>query len=150
MDFGEASRAGDRALPRRRHRIDVARLHPTVGARRPSSTVSPSSIPCTGSTLSLPWSSLCDLIELYRREQAGAYATDEPARLHTWPDRFRPSPSTSRTSTWPLGPPGANPALRRTSLAADKPRHPIYSRGYYFKGGRELGEKEEEAGGVFE
>jgi hypothetical protein len=146
-DHGEASRARDWALPRRRHRIDVAGLHPTTGACRPSSTVSPSSIPSTGSTLSLLWSSLCGLIELYRCGQAGAYAADEPVRLRTWPDRFRPSPSTSRTSTWPPGPPGANPALRRTSLAIGKPCHPIYSRGYCFKGGRELGEKEEEAQG---
>jgi hypothetical protein len=42
------------SLPRRRHRINVAGLHPTAVARRPSSTVSLSSIPCTGSLLSTP------------------------------------------------------------------------------------------------
>jgi hypothetical protein len=67
--------------------------------------------------------------------------------LRTWPDRFRPSPSTSRTSTWPPRLPGANPTLRRTSLAAGKPRRPVYFHGYCFKGGRDLGEKEEEVGG---
>jgi hypothetical protein len=45
------------------------------------------------------------------------------------------------------GLPGANPTLRRTSLAAGKLRRPIYFRGYCFKGGRDLGEKEEEVGG---
>jgi hypothetical protein len=45
---------------------------------------------------------------------------------------------------------GANPTLRRTSLATGKPRHPVYFRGYYFKGGRDLGEKGEEVGGFFE
>jgi hypothetical protein len=145
--LGEASRARNRALPRRRHRINVAGLHPTTGARRPSSMVSLPSIPCTGSFLSTPWSSMCPWIELYRHEQAGAHTADEPARLRTWPDWFWPSPSTCRTSTWPPGPPGANPALRRTSLAAGKPRRPVYFRGYCFKEGRDLGEKEEEVGG---
>jgi hypothetical protein len=41
----------------------------------------------------------------------------------------------------------ANPTLRWTSLAAGKPRRPVYFRGYCFKGERDLGEKEE-AGGV--
>jgi hypothetical protein len=50
--LGEAPRARNRALPRRRHRIKVTELHPTAGERRPSSTVSFSSIPCTGRLLS--------------------------------------------------------------------------------------------------
>jgi hypothetical protein len=148
MDLGDASRAEGWTLPRRRHRIDVVGVHPTASTRRPSSTVSPSSIPCTGSTLSLSWSFPCGLIELYSREQAGAYTTDEPARLRTWPNRFRPSPSTSRTLTWPPGPPGANPTLRRTSLTAGKPRHPIYSRDYCFKGGEGARGKRRRSQGV--
>jgi hypothetical protein len=48
MCLGEASRARNRALPRRRHRINVAGLHPAACVRRPSPTVSISSIPCTG------------------------------------------------------------------------------------------------------
>jgi hypothetical protein len=147
MDLSEASIAGDWTLPHRRHQIDVTGLHPTADARRPSSTVSLSSIPCSGSILSTPWSFLCHWIEQYHREQAGAYAADEPDRLRTWPDRFRPSPSTSRTSTWPPGPPGSNPALRRTSLAAGKPHHLVYSPRLLFQRGRELEGKEEEAGG---
>jgi hypothetical protein len=149
MCLGESPRPRNRALPYRRHRIDVAGLHPTAGVRRPSSKVSFPSIPCTGRFLSTPWSSLCPWIVLYRREQAGAHAADEPARLRTWPDRFRPSLSTSRTSTWPQGLPGANPTLCQTSLAVGKPRCPVYFRGYCLKGGRDLGEKGEEVRGVF-
>ena len=37
--LSEAPRAGNRALPRRRHWISVAGLHQIAGARRPSSTV---------------------------------------------------------------------------------------------------------------
>jgi hypothetical protein len=40
MCLGEAPRARNRALPRRRHRIKVTELHPTAGEHRPSSTVS--------------------------------------------------------------------------------------------------------------
>jgi hypothetical protein len=143
MDLGEASRAGDWTLPHWRHQIAVAGLHPIADARRPSSTVSLSSTPCTGSILSTPWSFLCHWIEQYCREQAGAYAADEPDRLRTWTDRFWPSPSTTRTSTWPPGPPRDNPALRRTFLATGKPRHPVYSPRLLFQGGRELDWKEE-------
>jgi hypothetical protein len=89
---------------------------------------------------------MCPWIELYRREQAGAHAADEPARLRTWLDQFRPSPSTSRTLTRPQGLPGANPALRRTSLAAGKPRRPVYFRGYCLKGGGTSRRKEKKAG----
>jgi hypothetical protein len=46
--LGEAPRARNRALPHRRRRIKVTGLHPTAGEHRPSSTVSYSSIPCTG------------------------------------------------------------------------------------------------------
>jgi hypothetical protein len=117
----------DRAPPHRRCRIDVAELRPTADARRPSYTVSRSSIPCAYNTSNLPWSSSCGLIELYRREQAGAYAADEPDRLCTCPDRFRPSPSTSRTSTWPplAGPP--SPPVSRATL--------FIPHGYCFRGG---------------
>jgi hypothetical protein len=52
--LGEASRARNRTIPRRRHRIDLAGLHPTADVRRPSSTVSLSSIPCTSSILRTP------------------------------------------------------------------------------------------------
>jgi hypothetical protein len=97
---------------------------------------------------STPWSSVCPWIELYRREQAGAHAADKPARLRKWPDWFRPSPSTSRTSSWPPGPPGANPALRRTSLATGKPRRPVYFRDYCFKGVGIAGRKEKKSGGL--
>jgi hypothetical protein len=150
MCLGEAPRARNRALPHRRHRISVAELHQIAGLRRPSSTVSLSSIPCMGRLLSTPWSSLCPRIEPYRREQARAHAADEPARLRAWADRFRPSLMTSHTSTWPQGLPGANPALRRTSLAAGKPCRPFYFRGYSLKGGRDLGEEGKEVRVFFE
>jgi hypothetical protein len=52
--LGEAPRARNRALPRRRRRIKVTGLHPTAGERGPTSTVSLSSIPCTGRLLSTP------------------------------------------------------------------------------------------------
>jgi hypothetical protein len=45
MCLGEAPKAGNRTLPRRRHRFNVAGLHQITGVRRPSSTVSLSSIP---------------------------------------------------------------------------------------------------------
>jgi hypothetical protein len=51
---GEAPRARNRALPHRRRRIKVTGLHPTAGERRPSSTVSYSSIPCMGRLFSTP------------------------------------------------------------------------------------------------
>jgi hypothetical protein len=147
MCLGEVPRAGNRTLPRWWHRINVAGLHQIAGVRRPSSTVSLSSIPCTGRLLSTLWRSLCPWIEPYCREQAGAHAADEPNRLRTWPDRFRPSPKTRRTLTWPQGLPEANPALRRTSLATGKPRRPVYFRCYCLKGGRDLGEEGKEVRG---
>jgi hypothetical protein len=52
--LGEAPRARNRALPRRRHQIKVTGLHPTAGERGPTSTVSLSSIPCMGRLLSTP------------------------------------------------------------------------------------------------
>jgi hypothetical protein len=52
--LGEAPRARNQALPRRRRRIKVTRLHPTAGERRPSSTVSYSSIPCTDRLIGTP------------------------------------------------------------------------------------------------
>jgi hypothetical protein len=122
MGLGEASRAGNWTLPHRGHRIDVAKLHPTADTRRPSSTVSLSSIPCTGSLLSTPWSSLCGLIELYCREQSGAYAADEPARLRTWPmshHRRRAAPRRDRHDLPWLTPPLAGPSsppVSRTTL----------------------------------
>jgi hypothetical protein len=149
MDLGEAPRVEDWTLPHRKHWINVAGLQPTAGARRPSSTVSLPSIPCTGSVLSTPWSFMCHWIEQNRHEQAGEYAADEPDRLSTWPDRFRPSPSTSLTSTWPPGPPGSNPALHQTFLTAGKPRHLVYSPRLLFQGGRELSGKEKETRGFW-
>jgi hypothetical protein len=52
--LGEAPRARNRALPRRRHQIKVTGHHLTAGERGPTSTVSLSSIPCTGRLLSTP------------------------------------------------------------------------------------------------
>jgi hypothetical protein len=52
--LGEAPGARNQALPRRRRRIKVTGLHPTTSECRPSSTVSYSSIPCTGRLLSTP------------------------------------------------------------------------------------------------
>jgi hypothetical protein len=147
-DLGEAPQAKDWIVPRGRRRIDVARLQPAVVARKPSSTVSHSSIPCTYSILSIPWSSMCHLIEPYRREQAGAHAADELDRLRTRSDLFWPSPSTTRTWTWPPGPPESHPALHWTSLTAGKPRHPFSSPRLLFQGGRSLGWKKEKPGGI--
>jgi hypothetical protein len=132
MGLSEAPRARDWTIPHRRHRIDVAGLQPAAVARRPRSTVSLSSIPCTYSILSILWSSMCNLIEPYRREKAGALAAHKPDRLRTRSDLFRPSPSTTRTSTWPLGPPRSHPALHRTSLAAGAILFPL--REYCYKG----------------
>jgi hypothetical protein len=50
----EAPRARNRALPRRRRRFRVTGLHQIAGERRPGSTVSLSSIPCTDRLLSTP------------------------------------------------------------------------------------------------
>jgi hypothetical protein len=123
----EASRAEDWTIPHRRRRIDVARHQMAAVAHRPSSTVSHSLIPCTYSTLGIPWSSLCQLIEPYRCEQDGAHAADEPDHLRTRSALSQPSPSTICTSSWPPGPPGPHPALHWTSLAAGKPHHPFSS-----------------------
>jgi hypothetical protein len=147
-DLSEAPRAEDWTIPHRTRWIDVAELQPAVVACRPSSTVSHSSIPCTCSILSIPWSSLWHLIEPYRREQARAHATNEPDRLRTRSDLFRPSSSTTRTSTWPLGPPGPHPALHRTSLIAGKPHYPFSSPRLLLQGGKDPGLKERRAGGV--
>jgi hypothetical protein len=147
MDLSEAPRAEDRTIPHRRRQIDVAELQPTAVARRPSSTVSHSSIPCTYSILSIPWSSQCHLIEPYHREQAGAHATDEHDHLRTRSAQFRPSPSTTRTSTWPPGPLGPHPALHRTSLATGKRRHPFTSPRLLLQGGRNPGWKKEKPRG---
>jgi hypothetical protein len=68
------------------------------------------------------------------------------SRITRW---FRPSPSSSRTLSWPQEPPEANPTLRRTSLAAGKPRRPFSFRGYCSKGGRDHGEEGIEVRGVF-
>jgi hypothetical protein len=148
--YGPRWSSQSRGLNYRRRQIDVAGHQPATVARRPSSTVSHSLIPCTCSILSIPWSSLCHLIELYRREQVGAHIADEPDRLRTWSDRFRPSPSTIRTSTWPPGPPGSNPALHRTSLAAGKPRHPFSSPRLLLQGGGSSVGKKEKTGGFCE
>jgi hypothetical protein len=124
--------------------------HQTAGERRSSPTVSYSSIPCTGRLISTPWSSPCPWIDLYRRGKAGAHAAAELAHLRTWTGRFRPSPSSSRTSLWSQGPPEANPTLRWTSPAAGKPRRPFSFCGYCSKGGRDLGEEGIEVRGFFE
>jgi hypothetical protein len=147
MDLSEAPRAADWTIPRRRRRINVARLQPAVAAHRPSSTVNHTSIPCTYSILSIPWSSLCHLIEPYRRKQAGAHAADEPDRMRTRSDLFRPSLSTTRTSAWPPGPPWSHPALHRTSLAAGKPRHPFSSPRLLLQGRRSPSWKKEKPRG---
>jgi hypothetical protein len=52
--LGETPRARNQALPHRRHRFRVTGLHQIVGEPRPGSTVSLSSIPCTGRLLSTP------------------------------------------------------------------------------------------------
>jgi hypothetical protein len=44
----------------------------------------------------------------------------------------------------------ASPALRRTYLAAGKPRHPFLSRGYCLHWGKDLGEEEGKVRGLFE
>jgi hypothetical protein len=108
------------------------------------------SIPCAYSLLSIPWSSLCHLIEPYCCEQAGAHATDEPDRLRMRSDLFWPSPSMTCTSTWPPGPPGPHPALHRTSLAVGKPRHHFSSPRFLLRWGRSPGWKKEKRGGFCE
>jgi hypothetical protein len=98
-ELSEAPRAADRTPPHWRRQIDVAALQPVAVTRRPSHTVSHSLIPYAHDILDLQGSSSCHLIELYRREQAGAHAADEPDRLRTWPALFRPSPLAIRPST---------------------------------------------------
>jgi hypothetical protein len=129
--LGEAPRARNRSLLRWRSQSTVAGLCLTAGERRPGNPLFHSSIPCAHSLYVTPWSSSCHLIALDRCGLAGTPATDEINRLCTWTGRFRPPPLSSRTPLWPLGPPGANPAPRRTSLAAGKPRGPFLSRVYY-------------------
>jgi hypothetical protein len=117
----------DQTPPHQRRRIDAAGLQPVAVARRLSCTVSRSLIPCAYGILDLQGSSPCCLIELYRCEQAGARAADEPDRLRTRPALFRPPPPAISPSTRPSGPPGPHPTLHWTSLATSKPRHPFSS-----------------------
>jgi hypothetical protein len=146
-ELSEASRATDWTPPHRRRRIDVVGLQLAAVARRPSLTVSHSSIPCTYGILSIQWSSPCHLIEPYRREQAGAHAVDKPDHLRTRPALFRPSPPVIRTSMWPPGPPGPHPALHRTSLAVGKPCH-LFLSTVTVTVGKEPGLRERKARGV--
>jgi hypothetical protein len=95
-------------------------------------------------------SSPCHSIELYRREQAGAHAANEPDRLRTRTALFRPSPPVIRPSTWPPGPLGPHPAIHRTSLAAGKPRHPFSSLRSLFRRGRSSGQERERPGGFLD
>jgi hypothetical protein len=69
--------------------------------------------------------------------------TSSPACAHGPAD----SGPSSCTSSWPQGPPEANPALHRTSHVAGKPRRPFYFRGYCSKGGGTSGKKEKKSGG---
>jgi hypothetical protein len=137
----------DPTPPRRRRRIDVAGLQPAVVARRPSYTVSHSSIPCAYGIPDLQWSSPCHLIELYRHEQAGAHAAAKPDRLRTRPALFRPSPPMIHPSTWPPGPLGPHLALHWTSPAAGKPLHPFSSPRLLFRRGGSSGWEREKPGG---
>jgi hypothetical protein len=95
--LGEAPRARNRTLLRRRSQSTVAGLRPTAGERRPGNPLLHSSIPCAHSLYVTPWSSSCHLIELDRRGLAGTPAADEITRQRTWTGRFRPPPPSSRT-----------------------------------------------------
>jgi hypothetical protein len=134
-------------LPELRIEQYLAGLQLATVACRPSSTVSHLSIPCTYSILSIPWSSMCHLIEPYRREQAGAHAADEPDRLRMRWALSRPSSSTIRTSTCPSGPPEPHPTLHQTSLAVGKPCHTFSPPRLLLQGGRSSGWKKDKPGG---
>jgi hypothetical protein len=95
--LGEAPRARNRTLPRRRSQSTVAGLHPTADERRPGKPLPHFSIPCAHSLYVIPWSSSCRSIELDRRGSAGTLTADEITRLRTWTGRFRPPPPSSRT-----------------------------------------------------
>jgi hypothetical protein len=95
--LGEAPRARNRSLLRRRSQSTVAGLRPTAGERRPGNPLLHSLIPCAHSLYVTPWSSSCHLIELDRRGLAGTTAADEITRLCAWTKRFRPLPPSSRT-----------------------------------------------------
>jgi hypothetical protein len=150
MNVSEAPWAEDWIIiPHRRRWIDVAGLQPAVVARRPSFTVSHSSIPCTYSILSIPWSSLCLLIEPYRCEQAGAHANDEPDRMRTRSALFRPSP-------WRSAPRRDRQDLPDLTHPFTEPPSPPVSRATLFLSavtvaiGKEPGLKEIKAGGFCE
>jgi hypothetical protein len=128
--LSEAPRARNRSLLRRRGQSTVAGVHNPAGVRGPGNPLNLFPIPCAHGLYVTPWSSPCPWMELDRHGLAGTLAADEDTRLRTWTERFRPSPPSSRTSLWPPEPPRANPAPRRTPLAAGKPRRPFLSRGY--------------------
>jgi hypothetical protein len=134
-------------LLRRRSQSTVAGFRPTAGERRPGNPLLHSSIPCAHSLCVTPRSSSCHLIELDRRGLAGTTAADEITCLRKWTGQFRPPPPSSRTPLGPPGPPGANLAPRRTSLAAGKPRRPFLFRGYCLNLGRDRGGDEEKGRG---
>jgi hypothetical protein len=95
--LGEAPRARNRTLLRRRSQSTVAGFRPTAGERRPGNPLLHSSIPCAHSLYVTQWSSSCHLIEPDRRGLAGTPAADETTLLRTWTGRFRPPPPSSRT-----------------------------------------------------
>jgi hypothetical protein len=132
-----------------RHRIDVAGLHPTAGARRPSSTVSLSSIPCTGSVFSTPWSFLHHWIERYRREQAGHTPLTSPTACVRGPT------DSGNHRRW-AAPRRDRQDLPKLTLPFAGPSSPLVSRatlfiphGYCFKEGGSSGKKKKKSGGFW-
>jgi hypothetical protein len=94
----EAPRAKNRSLLRRRGQSTVAGVHNPAGVRGPGNPLNHFPIPCAHSLCVTPWSSLCHWIEPDRCVLAGTPSADEDTRLRTWTERFRTSPSSSRTS----------------------------------------------------
>jgi hypothetical protein len=148
--LGEAPRARNRSLLRRRGQSTVAGVHNPAGVRGPGNPLNHYPIPCAHSLYVIPWSSLCHWIEPDHRDLAGTPAADEDTRLRTGTERFQPSPPASRTSLWPPEPPRANPTPRRTYLAAGKPRHPFLSCGHCLNLGRDRGGEGKKSGGFCE
>jgi hypothetical protein len=147
MCLGEAPRARNRTLPRRRHRINVVGLHQIAGVRRPSSTVSLSSIPCTVDSLT-PHEAPCALglnpTAVSRLEHTPP--TSPTACTHGPTDsdhhRRRAVPRRDRKVfpelTLPFtGPP--SPPVSRAAL--------FTSAGTVYKGGGTSGKKEKKSGG---
>ena len=147
MSLAQAWTKGPR---HRRSQIALTGVQELAGARGPGKPLHHFPIRCAHGLCVTPWSASCPLIELSRRGLAGAGVAVDPRRLRSWPGELRPPLTPTRTSTWPSRPPERHRPPRRNSLAAGKPRHPFFFRGYCFSRGRDCGWEGEKSRGLSE